>query len=151
MPGGAQQRGDPLTNNASKSRKPPSAPPETPNIQPQYAGKEWYLFHVRLWTEDGFRHSVFLPDHSLRHRRLKSTRRRGGVKGKEMVHHTEQSHQTEKNTLQEITISNHTITTNTTHSSEHIFKTRHILPLVQLAYIASHHPREGRRGDASGC
>ena len=38
-----------------------------------------------------------------------------------MVHHTEQSHQTEKN-IQELTTLNHAITTNTTHSSEQISK-----------------------------
>jgi hypothetical protein len=101
--------------------------------------------------EDGLRHSIFLPDYSLRYRRLKSTRRRGGVEGKEMVYHIEQSHPTEEHTFHEITTSNHTITTNTTHSSEQIFKTRHILPLELLADIAARHPREGRRGDASGC
>jgi hypothetical protein len=68
-----------------------------------------------------------------------------------MVHHTERFHQTEERTLQEITTPNHTITTNTTHSSEQIFKTRHILLLAQLADIAARHRREGRRGDASGC
>ena len=68
-----------------------------------------------------------------------------------MVYHTEQSHLTEEHTFQEITTSNHTITTNTTHSSEQIFKTRHVLLLAQLADIAARHPREGRRGDASGC
>ncbi|KIW35771.1 uncharacterized protein PV06_11888, partial [Exophiala oligosperma] len=94
--------------------------------------------------EDGLRHSIFLPDYGLRYRRVKSTRRRGGVDGKEMVHHTE-------NTPQEVTISNYAITTNTTHSSEQIFKTRYILPLTLPFNIAALHLREGRRGDASGC
>jgi len=119
----------PSTTRRHVENHPPSLT-KHPTSQPQYAGRGWRLFYVRPWMEDGLRHSVFLPDHSLRHRRLKSTLRRGGVKGKEIVHHTEQSHQTEKNTLQEITISNHAITTNTTHSSEQIFKTRHILPLT---------------------
>ena len=130
-------------NDASKSRKSPSEPHETPNIQPQYAGREWCLFHVRPWMEDGLRHSIFLPDYSLRYRKLKSTRRRGGVDGKEMVHHTE-------NTLQEVTISNHAITTNTTHSSENIFQTHQTLPLPQLADTAARHLRKGRACDASG-
>jgi hypothetical protein len=138
-------------NDESTRRKSPSEPHETPNIQPQYAGRGWRLFQVRPWMEDGLRHSIFLPDHSLRYRRLKSTRRRGGVEGKEMIYHTEQSHPTEEHTFQKITTSNHTITTNTTHSSEQIFKTRHILPLKLLADIAARHPREGRSGDASGC
>jgi hypothetical protein len=131
-------------NDASTRRKSPSEPHETPNMQYQYARREWRPFHVRPWMEDGLRHSIFLPDNSLRYRKLKSTRRRGGVDGKEMVHHTE-------NTLQEVTILNHAITTNTTHSSEPIFHTRHKLPLTQPADIAARHLREGRRGDASGC
>jgi hypothetical protein len=131
-------------NDASTRRKSPSEPHETPNMQYQYARREWRPFHVRPWMEDGLRHSIFLPDNSLRYRKLKSTRRRGGVDGKEMAHHTE-------NTLQEVTILNHAIATNTTHSSEPIFYTRHTLPLTQPADIAARHRREGRRGDASGC
>ena len=49
--------------------------------------------------EDGLRHSVFLPDHGLRHRRSNSTRRRGGIGGKEMVHCTEQLHHHTENTI----------------------------------------------------
>jgi len=131
-------------NDASTRRKSPSEPHETPHMQYQYARREWRPFHVRPWMEDGLRHSIFLPDNSLRYGKLKSTRRRGGVDGKEMVHHTE-------NTLQEVAILNHAITTNTTHSSEPIFHTRHKLPLTQPADIAARHRREGRRGDASGC
>jgi len=61
-----------------------------------------------------------------------------------MVHHTE-------NTLQEVIISNHAITTNTTHSSENTFQTRHTLPLPQLTDVVAHQLREERRGDAFGC
>jgi hypothetical protein len=68
-----------------------------------------------------------------------------------MVYHIEQTYPTEEHTFQEITTLNHTITTNTTLSSEQIFKTRYILPLELLADIAARHPREGRRGEASGC
>ena len=52
--------------------------------------------------------------------------------------------------FEEINTSNHTITTNTTHSSEQI-QTHHTLRLAQPADIAACHPCEGRSGDASGC
>jgi hypothetical protein len=102
-------------------------------MQPQYAGREWRLFHVRPWTEDGFRHPVFLPDRSLRYRRLTSTRRRGGVRRERdgPPHRTNYSKQ-RKTQLEKITISNHAITTSTTNSSEQNFKTLRILPLAQL-------------------
>ena len=122
-----------------------------PILQPQYAGRESCPFHVRPWMEDGLRHSIFLPDHSLRYRRLKSTRRRGGVEGKEMVHHTEQSHQ-QKNTHfrklpYRITLLLPTPPIAQNRSSRHVTYCH----LTQLADIAARHPREGRRGDASGC
>jgi len=56
-----------------------------------------------------------------------------------------------ENTLQEVAILNHAIATSTTHSSEHIFETRHTLPLAQLADISERHQCERRRSDASGC
>lgn len=68
----------PSTTRRRVGNHPPSLT-KHPTLQPQYAGRGWRLFHVRPWTEDALRHSVFLPDHSLRHRRMKSTLRRGGV------------------------------------------------------------------------
>jgi len=71
----------PSTTRRHVENHPPSLT-KHPTLRPQYAGRGWRLFHVRPWMEDGLRYSVFLPDHSLRRRRLKSTRRRGGIKGK---------------------------------------------------------------------
>ena len=68
-------------NDASTRRKSTSDLKKHPTLQPQCAGRGWRLFHVRPWMEDGLRHSVFLSDHSLRHRRSNSTRRRGGIGG----------------------------------------------------------------------
>ena len=102
------------------------------------------------WMEDGLRHSVFLPDHSLRYRRLKSTRRRGGIERKEMVPTYRMTTPPHSEHFEEINISNHTITTNTTHSPEQI-QTHHTLRLAQPADIAARHPCEERSGDASGC
>ena len=97
MPGGAQQRGDPLTNDASKSPKSPSAPHETPNMQPQYAGREWRPFHVRpRWRMDWS--SVLLPDRSLRCQSMKNTRRRGGVNKRHIINTTSLRSPTSQNT-----------------------------------------------------
>jgi len=53
---------------------------------------------------------------------------------------TQKKHTTTQRTqFEEVTISNHTITTNTTYSSEQIFQTHHTLPFAQLADIAAHH------------
>lgn len=43
-------------------------------------------------------------------------------------------------------MSNHAITTNTTHSSENIFQTHYKLPLSQLPNIAARYLHEGLRG-----
>ena len=89
----------PPIDDASTRRKSTSDLKKHPTLQPQCAGRGWRLFHVRPWMEDGLRHSVFLPDHSLRHRRSNSTRRRGGIGGKEMVHYTEQPHHNREHNL----------------------------------------------------
>jgi len=65
----------------------PSAPHETPNMQPQYAGREWRPCHVRpRWRMDWS--SVLLPDRSLRCQSMKNTRRRGCVNKRHIINTT---------------------------------------------------------------
>ena len=61
---------------------------ETPNITAPVHKRGWRLVRVRPWTEDGVWHFVFLPDHSLRHRRWRRTRRRGRLDGEETVQYS---------------------------------------------------------------
>ena len=85
-------------NDASMSRKSPSAPHETPNITAPVRRKGVAALSCTPTMENGLGSYVFLPDRSLRCQSAKNTRRRGGVNKRHMTNTTSLRPPTAQNT-----------------------------------------------------